>query len=170
MKNRVLMCSIMALLIVSCIRQNNTPKEYIKQINASSFSSKEEADLARAFSTGAFDLSSYREAQHFIQEQIENRIRFSDFSRTDLYATEENISPSDILMKITELKEKNDIQQLILYAARENRVIYSVSAFSQGDTTLLTGTLITIIPKYDENGKIKGWANQGRQVFIPNFR
>ena len=106
MKNRVLMCSIMALLIVSCIRQNNTPKEYIKQINASSFSSKEEADLARAFSTGAFDLSSYREAQHFIQEQIENRIRFSDFSRTDLYATEENVSPSDILMKITELKEK----------------------------------------------------------------
>jgi len=32
MKNRVLMCSIMALLIVSCIRQNNTPKEYIKQM------------------------------------------------------------------------------------------------------------------------------------------
>lgn len=73
------------------------------------------------------------------------------------------------MIKVADLQDKNGIQQYILYAAGDKRVIYSVAAFSQGDSTILKGTLITVTPKFNEDGKVKGKMNQGRQIFIPNF-
>jgi len=163
-------CLLIAILMLIVHgEKNNTSKEYIKRIDVSSYSSKEDIDLTSAFAAGAFDLSTYQEAQQFIQKRIEDKIRFSDFSRKDIYATEEKVSKSDKLIKIADLQGKNSIQQYILYAAKDKRVIYSVAAFSQGDTTILKGTLITVTPKFNENGKVKGKMNQGRQIFIPNF-
>ena len=72
-------------------------------------------------------------------------------------------------MKISNNKEKNKLQEFILYAAQNDRVIYSIALFSKEDGTNLKGTLITVSPKYNENGKIKGEMNQGRQIFIPDL-
>lgn len=163
-------CTLIAILMLIVHgEKNNTSKEYIERIDVSSYSSKEDIDLTSAFAAGAFDLSTYHEAQQFVQKRIENKIRFSDFSQKDIYATEEKVSKSDKLIKVADLQDKNGIQQYILYAARDKRVIYSVAAFSQGDSTILKGTLITVTPKFNEDGKVKGKMNQGRQIFIPNF-
>lgn len=169
MTKTFIILSFISILFVGCVGKDSMKKEHIRRIEVSSLSSKEEADIAKAFGAGAFDLSTYQEAQQFIQDRLENKIRFTDFSKQDMYATEEKVAKSDDLIKITELHDKNDIQQHILYAARDNRVIYTTAAFSQGDTLLLSGMLITIIPKYNEDGKLIGKANYGRQVFIPNF-
>lgn len=160
---------IATLMLIVHGEKNNTSKEYIKRIDVSSYSSKEDIDLTSAFAAGAFDLSTYHEAQQFVQKRIENKIRFSDFSQKDIYATEEKVSKSDKLIKVADLQDKNGIQQYILYAAEDKRVIYSVAAFSQGDSTILKGTLITVTPKFNEDGRVKGKMNQGRQIFIPNF-
>ena len=118
---------------------------------------------------GAIDLAAYRDAQQYLQKQIVEKIRFMDFSQRDMYATEESVSKSASLMKIDNLHDKNDIQEYIIYASKDDRVLYTLAAYSQGDTNILTGTLITVSPKYNDNGKIKGKMNQGRQIFIPNF-
>ncbi|MBR4787680.1 MAG: hypothetical protein IK013_07405 [Bacteroidales bacterium] len=163
-------CMIISILMLICHdKKNNTPKEYIERIDVSSYTSIEDIKLASAFAAGAFDLSTYQEAQQFVQKRIEDKIRFSDFSRKDIYATEEKVSKSAKLIKISDLQDKNSVQQYILYASKDKRVIYSVAAFSQGDTAILKGTLITVIPKFNEDGKVKGKMNQGRQIFIPNF-
>ena len=163
-------CLLIAILMLIVHgEKNNTSKEYIKRIDVSSYSSKEDIDLTSAFAAGAFDLSTYQEAQQFVQKRIENKIRFSDFSQKVIYATEEKVSKSDKLTKVADLQDKNGIQQYILYAAGDKRVVYSVAAFSQGDSTILKGTLITVTPKFNEDGKVKGKMNQGRQIFIPNF-
>jgi hypothetical protein len=87
----------------------------------------------------------------------------------DVYTTEKDITKSSKLMRISNNKEKNKLQEFILYATQNNRVIYSIALFSKEDGTNLQGTLITVSPKYNEDGKIKGEMNQGRQIFIPDL-
>lgn len=171
MKKIMLVCATVAIVTIGCnnVNEKNAPKEYIQQVDVSTAMSMEEMNLRSAFSMGAIDLAAYRDAQQYLQKQIVEKIRFMDFSQRDMYATEESVSKSASLMKIDNLHDKNDIQEFIIYASKDERVLYTLAAYSQGDTNILTGTLITVSPKYNDNGKIKGKMNQGRQIFIPNF-
>lgn len=169
---RILLATII-LILTGC--DNNTSKssaskkEYIQLIEISSISSIKESNLNSLFNQGSIDLTTYQNAKDYIQEQNENRIRFMDFSRMDIYATEEGVFKSVILMKIDDVHEKNNIQNYIIYAYQDDRVINTRAIYSQGDTTILRGTLMTINPKYNDQGKVKGKMNRGRQIFIPNI-
>lgn len=129
----------------------------------------EEIQLINLFRAGAIGLSEYKDIQQYKRKQFEEKIRFTDFSHMEIYATENGITKSENLMKIEDMHEKNDLQEFIIYASQNNRLAYCLAAYSQGDTNLLTGTLFTISPKYNDKGKVKGKMNQGRQIFIPNL-
>ena len=171
MKKVLLVCVAVSMVFIGCknVNEKNAPKEYIQQVDVSTAMSTEEMNLRRSFSMGLIDMATYRDLQQSIQKQIVEKISFMDFSQRDIYATEESVPKSASMMKIDNLHDKNEIQEYIIYASKDDRVLYNLAAYSQGDTIFLTGTLITVSPKYNDNGKIKGKMNQGRQVFIPNL-
>ena len=156
-------------IFIGCVNNEKKSKEYIKQVDVSTLMNAEEIQLRNLFSAGAIGLSEYNDIQQYKRKQFEDKIRFSDFSSKEIYATEEGITKSESLMKIDDMHKKNDLQEFIIYASQNDRLIYCLAAYSQGDTNLLTGTLFTISPKYNEKGRIKGKMNQGRQIFIPDF-
>ena len=172
MKKTNLLLFVLVAMLAGCNnigKNNNEPKEYIQQVEVSPFMSTEEMKLASVFRAGAFGLSEYKNLQQEIRRRIDDKIRMSDFSQMDVYTTEKDITKSSKLMRISNNKEKNKLQEFILYATQNNRVIYSIALFSKEDGTNLQGTLITVSPKYNEDGKIKGEMNQGRQIFIPDL-
>ena len=161
------------LLFSGCDNFNSKGEDaqivFIKQTYVTSYSSFEEIQLAKAMSSGILGLSEYRDIQEMIKSKIDVKIKTIDLSITDFYATEKGVFKDSQLCQVKNIKDKNQLYEYILNAYLEDRIIFSVSIYSMEDESQLVGTLLTINPKFNDEGIIKGKMNQGRQVFIPDF-
>uniref|UniRef100_A0AAU8MIY4 Internal virion protein n=1 Tax=Geladintestivirus 4 TaxID=3233136 RepID=A0AAU8MIY4_9CAUD len=115
------------------------------------------AKLESDFSRGLVDAQSYNVYKKQIEEHYENLLSGADLSQYNVYATNED----GTVLKQYDTKDKNVLNDIIAGAIGNNRLKFSAAIMGNK-----SGTMITVLPKTDNNGNA---VTQKTNIFVEDL-
>lgn len=117
---------------------------YILQSVVTGYMGEDDKQLQQAFSAGAMDLQTFKEARSLLEEKYNRILQTKDLSQYNVYTMNEDNNGSHLLEKLEDNILKAQLDEEINLAMAENRL-----HFSHASNGLMYGTMITIDQRQD---------------------
>ena len=119
----------------------------IMQTVVTGYMGEDDKQLQLAFSAGAMDLSTFKEARKLLEEKYNRMMQTTSLTQFEIWSMNDENKGSHLLQEVTDNIQKAALDEEMKLALAEGRLHYA-----HASNGIDFGTMITIDPKYDKKG------------------
>lgn len=119
----------------------------IMQTVVTGYMGEDDKQLQLAFSAGAMDLSTFKEARKLLEEKYNRMMQTTSLTQFEIWSMNDDNKGSHLLQEMTDNIQKAALDEEMKLALAEGRLHYA-----HASNGIDFGTMITIDPKYDKKG------------------
>lgn len=143
------------------VMDNQTP--YVLQTVVTGYMGEDDKRLQQAFSNGAIDLQTFKEARALLEEKYNRLLQNNSLTQYEVWSMSEDNNGSQLLQKLEDNILKGELNAEINLAMAEGRLHYA-----HASNGLQYGTMITIDQKLDSKGNPVE-EHPGRRFFVKDL-